>query len=145
MFEANDNIEAGPMTSLLKNPMHGGDEPDSRPTLGNKDDFARRSTFSRALTFSPEAYNRVVVQPLEGLQRTFTEIGNRIDPDAVYTTALLDQYQKHSEGNEGDLPLQTGFARKKKFWKVVLLLTICSSFMGLVAAGFLNATEEVMS
>jgi hypothetical protein len=35
--------------------------------------FARWSTFSRTLTFTPEMYNRAIVQPLEGLQRTFTE------------------------------------------------------------------------
>jgi hypothetical protein len=139
-----DEEEPGYMTQLLRNPMHK-DQPDAeRNTLGGKDDFVRRSTFSRTLTFSPETYHRAVVQPLEGLQRTFTEIGNRIDPDAQYTNALIDQYQKHSEGNEGDLPLQTGFARKKKFWKVIVLLTIISSFMGLVAAGFMNATEEVI-
>lgn len=123
--------------------MHAEQDSD-RNTLGNKEDFVRRSTFSRTLTFSPETYHRAVVQPLEGLQRTFTEIGNRIDPDAQYTNALIDQYQKNSEGNEGDLPLQTGFARKAKFWKVILLLTVLSSFMGLVAAGFMNATEEVI-
>lgn len=137
-----DGEEVGYMTQLLKNPMHTEQDAD-RNTLGNKDDFVRRSTFSRTLTFSPETYHRAVVQPLEGLQRTFTEIGNRIDPDAQYTNALIDQYQKHSEGNEGDLPLQTGFARKAKFWKMVLLLTVLASFMGLVAAGFMNATQEV--
>jgi hypothetical protein len=138
----NDDFEAGNMTQLLKNPMHT-EQDTERGTLGNKEDFVRRSTFSRTLTFSPETYHRAVVQPLEGLQRTFTEIGNRIDPDAQYTNALIDQYQKHAEGNEGDLPLQTGFARKLKFWKVILLLCVVASFMGLVAAGFMNATEEV--
>ena len=143
-FVANDEEETSYMTQLLKNPMHT-QEGGERPTLANnrEDSFVRRSTFSRTLTFSPETYHRAVVQPLEGLQRTFTELGNRIDPDAQYTNALIDQYQKHSEGNEGDLPLQTGFARKAKFWKVVLLLTVVASFMGLVAAGFMNCTEEV--
>jgi hypothetical protein len=128
-----------------KNPMHMDVEsapPASRSTMGG-DDFVRRSTFSRTLTFSPEAYHRNIVQPLEGLQRTFTEIGNRIDPDAQYTNALIDQFEANAKGNEGDLPLQTGFARKKKFWKVIFLLTLVSGFMGLVAAGFMNATEEV--
>ena len=112
-FVANDEEETSYMTQLLKNPMHA-QEGGERPTLANnrEDSFVRRSTFSRTLTFSPETYHRAVVQPLEGLQRTFTELGNRIDPDAQYTNALIDQYQKHSEGNEGDLPLQTGFARK---------------------------------
>lgn len=142
-FVPNEEEEAGHMTQLLKNPMHADQDSAERGTIGNKDDFVRRSTFSRTLTFSPETYHRAVVQPLEGLQRTFTEIGNRIDPDAQYTNALIDQYQKHSQGNEGDLPLQTGFARKLKFWKVALLLTVIASFMGLVAAGFMNATEEV--
>lgn len=141
-FVTNESTEPDSMTQLLKNPMHSEQDAD-RGTLGGKDDFVRRSTFSRTLTFSPETYHRAVVQPLEGLQRTFTEIGNRIDPDAQYTNALIDQYQKHSEGNEGDLPLQTGFARKAKFWKVILLLCVLSSFMGLVAAGFMNAVEEV--
>lgn len=144
LINEDDGEEVGYMTQLLKNPMHTEQDAD-RNTLGNKDDFVRRSTFSRTLTFSPETYHRAVVQPLEGLQRTFTEIGNRIDPDAQYTNALIDQYQKHSEGNEGDLPLQTGFARKAKFWKMVLLLTVLASFMGLVAAGFMNATQEVRS
>ena len=144
--EEDDDLEPGYMTQLLKNPMHtkevegGGGE---RPTLGNKDDFVRRSTFSRTMTFSPEAYHRNVTAPLEGLQRTFTEIGNRIDPDAQYTNALMETYVKAGEGGEGDLPLQTGFARKKKFWKVMLLVTIIAGFMGLVAAGFMNATQKV--
>jgi hypothetical protein len=105
--------------------------------------FARRSTFSRTLTFSPETYNRAVLQPLEGLQRTFTEIGMRIDPDAQMTNALIETYTKAAEGNEGDLPLQTGFARKAKFWKLLILLVAISCFMGLVASGFMNATENV--
>ncbi|KAJ1424259.1 chloride channel [Ochromonadaceae sp. CCMP2298] len=105
--------------------------------------FARRSTFSRTLTFSPETYNRAVLQPLEGLQRTFTEIGMRIDPDAQMTNALIETYTKAAEGNEGDLPLQTGFARKAKFWKLLILLVAISCFMGLVASGFMNATENI--
>jgi hypothetical protein len=139
-----DDEESTVTAKLLENPAQAANPPNEKPPP-KKEEFVRRTTFSRTLTFTPEAYQRAIVQPLEGLQRTFTEIGNRLDPDAQYTNALIDQYQKNNSGNEGDLPLQTGFARKSKFWKVVLLLTAVSAFMGLVAAGFMNATEKVCS
>jgi len=65
------------------------------------------------------------------------------DSDAVHTNALLEEYHKHDVGNEGDMPLQTGFARKAKFWRVFLLICLLASFMSLVAAGFVNLTQEV--
>ncbi|KAJ1419428.1 chloride channel, partial [Ochromonadaceae sp. CCMP2298] len=126
-----DDTRDTPSSSLLG-------ENDQKAAQGSQEaKFDRRSTFARTLTFSPAKF-----APLGGLQRTLTEIGNKIDPDAQYTNALIDQYQRHNEDN-GDLPLQTGFARKAKFWKLALLVTMVSSVMGLVAAAFMNVTDEI--
>lgn len=129
----------------LRNPLNSDLETNYKHQSANRDgDYSRKTTFSRAFTFDGAALQRVVVQPLDTIQRTMTEIGNTIDPDAQYTNALIEQYTKHNEGHDGDLPMQTGFARKAKFWKVILLLSVVSGIMGLVAAGFMNAVEQVI-
>ena len=149
----------------MSNPMHAadGDEAVARntayPSLDRRDTFAskashptaatpeleRRSTFARTMTFNPQAFNPVVYEGYvaQSIKKTITTFGETLDPDAVYTNALLEEYNKHDDGTEGDLPLQTGFARKAKFWRVFLLVCLQASFMSLVAAGFVNLTQEV--
>lgn len=149
----------------MSNPMHEEDghgvnrQPPIYPPLNRMDTFARsapqthdvmpelerRSTFARTMTFNPQAFNPVVYEGyvVQSVRKTMTNIGELLDPDAVYTNALLEEYNKHDVGNEGDLPLQTGFARKAKFWRVFLLICLLASFMSLVAAAFVNLTQEV--
>ena len=156
--------------TLLKNPIHDGIDT-TEPLLERKNTYAnttaeqaakktlsspdpqpgleRRITFARTLTFNPEAFDPAVYEgyvsgPISSIKRTLTSITNVVDPDAVYTTALLNEYiENDKQGNEGDLPLQTGFARHSKFWRVVLLVLLLASFMSLVAAGFINLTDQV--
>lgn len=146
----------------MSNPMHEEDGHGVRPIyppLNRMDTFAhsapqthdampeleRRSTFARTMTFNPQAFNPVVYEGyvVQSVRKTMTNIGELLDPDAVYTNALLEEYNKHDVGNEGDLPLQTGFARKAKFWRVFLLICLLASFMSLVTAAFVNLTQEV--
>lgn len=44
---------------------------------------------------------------------------------------------------QGDMPMTNGFARQKWFWKVVLSLSICAVFIGLIASCFMNITDKV--
>ena len=148
----------------MSNPIHEADGDGVKrlpiyPSLNRMDTFAnndqlphdempkleRRSTFARTMTFNPQTFNPVVYEGyvVQSVRKTMTNIGELLDPDAVYTNALLQEYHKHDMGNEGDLPLQTGFARKAKFWRVFLLICLLASFMSLVAAGFVNLTQEV--
>ncbi len=106
--------------------------------------YARKSTFSRAFTFDAEAVQKSLAQPFTGLTRTLTEVGNRFDPDAQFTKAVIKEYVKHREsGFQGDVPLPPGFARKSEFWKVIFLSGCVACFMGLAAAGFMNLVDKV--
>lgn len=116
--------------------------------LDRKTTFAdqpgRKNTFSRAFTFDGEALRAAVQQPFSGLTRTLTEVGNRFDPDAQFTKAVIKEYVKHAEsGNDGDLPLPPGFARKPAFWKMIFLSGLVAAFMGVASAAFMNFGDEV--
>jgi hypothetical protein len=110
-------------------------------------DFSRKSTFSRALTFTDEVYNKTVSglsAPLEGLQRKFTEVGNMIDPDAKMTKAMLQDIEKIAEqGPEGDMPLPDGFAHERMFWRLLFWNAVVACIMGLIGAAFMNVADEV--
>lgn len=122
---------------------------DDGPDLARKTTFAdnpRRTSLARAFTFDGTALQQTVAKPLEGLKRTITEVGNKIDPDAKFTKAVISDYRRiDEEGNEGDLPLPPGFARKWKFWKIVFWGGLCATFMGVASAAFLNFGDEVSS
>ncbi len=106
--------------------------------------YSRKSTFSHAFTFDGDAIRQSMAQPIAGLSRTLTEVGQRFDPDAQFTKAVIKEYVKHSEsGIQGDVPLPPGFARKSEFWKVLLLSGAVASFMGVAAAGFMNFVDMV--
>jgi hypothetical protein len=104
----------------------------------------RQYTFSRAFTFDGAALQRHVSQPFEGLARTITHVGNRIDPDAKFTKEVLESYtQIDKQGNEGDVPLSPGFARTKKFWRLIFFTAALAAFMGVATCGFMNFADEV--
>jgi hypothetical protein len=106
--------------------------------------YGRKSTFSRAFTFDGDAIRQSMAQPFTGLTRTLTEVGQRFDPDAQFTKAVIKEYVKHAEsGIQGDVPLPPGFARKSEFWKILLLSGTVACFMGVAAAGFMNFVDEV--
>ncbi len=132
------------MTKLLgKNEVVEDDSND----YNRKNTFAadgRKTTFSRAFTFDGEAL-RTISQPFSGLTRTLTEVGLKFDPDAQFTKSVIQEYVKHSEagGHEGDIPLPPGFARKADFWRLLLLVAIVASIMGIVSAAFMNFGDEV--
>lgn len=106
--------------------------------------YSRRNTFSRAFTFDGNAIRQSVAQPFEGLARTLTEVGNRIDPDAKFTKAVIAEYSRvDKEGNEGDVPLPSGFARKFKFWKLMFFAGLVACVMGVICAIFMNIGDEV--
>lgn len=115
--------------------------------LARKNTFAeipRRTSFARAFTFDGAALQQTVQGPYEGLKRTITEVGNKIDPDAKFTKAVLSDYQRvDQEGNEGDIPLPKGFASTYKFWKIIFWGGLVSAFMGIAAAAFMNFADEV--
>lgn len=116
----------------------------SKKSTGTNGDFSRKSTFSRAFTFDTDAFAKTVSTPFEGLQRTLTEVGNRIDPDAQFTKAALNKYIEVAEqGPEGDIPLPPGFARKPPFWKLMFLNGVGAVIMGVLGAAFMNMAEEV--
>jgi hypothetical protein len=116
--------------------------------LARKTTFAdgnpRRTSLARAFTFDGAALQQTVAKPFEGLKRTITEVGNRFDPDAKFTKAVIGDYTRIAEeGNEGDIPLPSGFARKYKFWKIVFWGAAVSCLIGVAAAAFLNFADEV--
>ena len=116
--------------------------------LARKTTFAtdnpRRTSLARAFTFDGAALQQTVAQPFVGLQRTLTEVGNRIDPDAKFTKAVISDYRRvDEEGNDGDVPLPSGFARKWKFWKSIFWGGLVATFMGVASAAFMNFTDEV--
>jgi len=106
--------------------------------------YARRSTFSRAFTFDGAAFSKQVSQPFEGLSRTMTELGHKIDPDSKFTKSVIHEYARVAEaGNDGDIPFPPGFARSIYYWKLIFFVVMLSAFMGLAAAAFLNFGDEV--
>ncbi len=133
------------MTKLLGNSKPEVVEEDNG--YDRKNTFAaegRKTTFSRAFTFDGEALRSQISQPFSGLTRTLTEVGLKFDPDAQFTKAVINEYIKNSEtGHEGDIPLPPGFARKTDFWRLLLLVAIVASIMGIVSAAFMNFGDEV--
>jgi len=114
-------------------------------TFANNDEpFQRRSTFSRAFTFDGAAFSKQISQPLEGLSRTMTELGHKIDPDAKFTKSVIHEYSRVAEaGNDGDIPFPPGFARSIYYWKLIFFVVLVASFMGVAAAAFLNFGDEI--
>jgi hypothetical protein len=106
--------------------------------------IARKQTFSRAFTFDGAHIRDGIAQPIAGLTRTLTEVGNRFDPDAKFTRALIADYAHVAkEGNEGDIPFPDGFANTLIFWKVIFYTVCVAILMAVVAAGFMNFVDEV--
>lgn len=104
----------------------------------------RTYTFSRAFTFDGAALQRHVSQPFEGLARTITTVGQRFDPDAQFTNAVIaDLKTINAKGNEGDVPVSPGFARTWVFWKVIVFTAALSAFMGVATAAFMNFADQV--
>jgi H+/Cl- antiporter ClcA len=104
----------------------------------------RQYTFSRAFTFDGAALQRHVSQPFEGLARTITTVGNRFDPDAKFTNSLLEEINTVShKGNEGDLPISPGFARTRKFWRLIFYTVLLAGFMAVAASLFMNVSDQV--
>lgn len=117
-----------------------------KSTFGQDSNYSRKNTFARGYTF--DAAFDTVTQPIEDLgtniSRKISDVGNRLDPDALFTKSVIREYVKHNEeGNEGDLPLPTGFARKKKFWKLIILVSLIAAFIGLAACGFMNFVDKI--
>lgn len=123
--------------------------PAVNPNLERVNTFAdeginRQYTFSRAFTFDGAALQRHVSTPFEGLARTFTSVGNRFDPDAKFTNNLIDEINTvNNKGNEGDLPISPGFARKRKFWRLIFYTMLLSAFMAVAASLFMNVADQV--
>lgn len=115
-------------------------------TFAQEDGYTRRSTFSRAFTFDGAAFSKQISQPLEGLARTMTELGHKIDPDSKFTKSVITEYARVAEsGNEGDIPFPPGFARSLYYWKLIFFASLVAAFMGVAAAAFLNFGDEVLS
>eukprot|EP01038_Epipyxis_sp_PR26KG_P009499 gene9499-12796_t len=107
-------------------------------TLQRENTFSRKSTFNRTYTIDGE------VNPFEPLARTLTEQIRAFDPDEQFTKAIIQDYSKHNEeGVQGDMPLQSGFARKKAFWVVMLLNGLQGVILAIVASLFSNITKNV--
>ena len=89
--------------------------------------------FERANTFTL-AFNR-----------TLTDMATAIDPDLMMTNKLIENFNMHDEERkfQGDFPLQTGFGRKREFWKIVLLLGITALVVAIIALGFMNFNEQI--
>jgi len=92
---------------------------------------------------SRESSNYGVRNFVGGIRNTMHDLGNRINPNSRYTTAIIKQYRKHADGVEGVLPLQMGFARQIGFWKVFTLLIVTSSIMAFVAIAYMNCTNKI--
>lgn len=108
------------------------------------DGMARKSTFSRAFTFDGAYIREGLAQPLAGITRTLTEVGNRFDPDAKFTKEVVKQYNIVSEeGNSGDIPFPDGFLGTSGFLKVMFFVCLVSCIMGVVAAGFMNFVDQI--
>lgn len=113
-------------------------------TFAQDDGYTRRSTFSRAFTFDGAAFSKQISQPLEGLARTMTELGNKIDPDSKFTKSVITEYSRVAEaGNDGDIPFPPGFARSIYYWKLIFFSALVAAFMGIAAAAFLNFGDEI--
>lgn len=104
----------------------------------------RQYTFSRAFTFDGAALQRHISQPFDGLARTLTTVGNHFDPDAKFTNQIVQEITAvQSQGNEGDIPVSPGFARTKKFWRLIFYTVLVSAFMGVATAAFMNFSDQV--
>lgn len=134
------------MTKLLGG-RNGNELKEEDPTYARQNTFAaegRKNTFSRAFTFDGEAIRNQISQPFSGLTRTLTEVGQRFDPDAQFTKAVIAEYTVHAaSGNDGDMPLPPGFANKGDFWRMIFLVSIVACLMGLISAAFMNFGDEV--
>ncbi len=121
--------------------------PSNESDLDRKNTFSdmqRKNTFSRAFTFDGAVLRSNVTNQFEGITRTFTEVGNYIDPDAKFTNNVIsDLNQIADKGNEGDIPFPPGFGRKWKFWKLILLSGILAMFTGFMCCVFLNIADEI--
>eukprot|EP00981_Chlorochromonas_danica_P009936 scaffold2913_cov181-Ochromonas_danica.AAC.30 len=115
---------------------------DRRTTFAER--VARKSTFSREFTFDGAYVRDTITQPIAGLARTLTEVGNRFDPDAKFTKSVIAEYNVVSaKGNEGDIPFPDGFLNTFAFWKVMFFVMLVASIMGVIASGFMNFTDQV--
>ncbi len=136
------NEKIGSKSLLDRTETFTGGSYETRTTFA--EGYGRKSTFTRAFTFDGDAIRQSMAQPFSGLTRTLTEVGQRFDPDAQFTKAVIKEFVKHREsGIQGDVPLPPGFARKSQFWKIVFLAGSVACFMGLAAAGFMNFVDKV--
>ena len=107
--------------------------------------FRRNSTFSRMYTFDESGKNVHIinrslsnmVEPMNALTRTMSNVGQHFDPDLEMTKNLISDLNKHaSTGNEGDVPEPPSFARHVEFWKMFLLNGVVACIMGVIGAGY---------
>lgn len=130
---------------MSKNTLNDSLIDDDYSDLERKTTFAdasmnRKSTFNRAFTFDGQALQSMT-EPIRGITRTLT---NYIDPDAVMTKKMISTYSTvANQGNEGDVPLPPGFARRLNFWKLVFVSGLIAVFMGLASSIFMNFTDKV--
>lgn len=127
---------------LIENGEKPGNNYDRQTTFA--DGIARKSTFSRAFTFDGAYIRDGLAQPIDAISRTLTEVGHRFDPDAKFTKSVIADYTKvSSEGNEGDIPFPEGFCNTYPFIQIIFWVGIVACIMGIMAAGFMNFTDEV--
>jgi H+/Cl- antiporter ClcA len=83
-----------------------------------------RETFvERLLSITPDAYNE--------------------DEDQIWTKRLMVNYNAVSKrGNEGDIPIQEGFANGLGFWKMIFIGCLLGIFIGLFSIIFMNVAEH---
>lgn len=149
--------------STTGNPIvEGGKENPPLTTRKSQTRFARNETFTRNETFSRNdtfANQRntdygdkargtfdfgASHMAFDGLSRTLTGVGNMIDPDGEFTKKVITDYVSHAEDAQGgELPLPTGFARKARFWKIVVLGGATAVVIAGFAAMFINMIDNV--
>ena len=105
-----------------KGPPHKRDSWfDRTPTF---DVFGRESTFARSFTDA---------------------LGLNYDSEEAWTRRLMEAYAFGEEVSQrnGDVPLPKGFARERRFWTLIFMVSAIGAFMGLVAVGFMNAVDKI--
>lgn len=83
-----------------------------------------RETFvERLLSITPDAYNE--------------------DEDQIWTKRLMVNYTAVAKrGNDGDIPIEQGFANGLSFWKMIFMGCLLGIFIGLFAIVFMNVAEH---
>lgn len=123
------------------------DERDGRPSYNDERDG--RPSFKRSNTEMLDAMGTTMFERANtftvAFGRTVTDMASTIDPDLAMTNKLIENYNKYDVERkyEGDFPLQTGFIRKKEFWKITVLLGVEALLMAVIALAFMNFNEKI--